>query len=56
MDAKLSMSGQWAAVVKKTQDAWFITEGITRREKEVTVSLCSMLVRPHLEHCLQCPC
>ncbi|GAB0186246.1 mitochondrial enolase superfamily member 1 [Grus japonensis] len=54
VDNKLSMSEQCAAVAKKAKTMLgCINKGITSRDKEVIVPLFSVLVRPHLEYCVQ---
>lgn len=53
MDNKLSMDEQGVAVAKKVSRLLGCTsEGITSRDKEV-ITLCSELVQPHPEYCLQ---
>ncbi|KAK4806645.1 hypothetical protein QYF61_021241 [Mycteria americana] len=48
-DNKLKMNEQCAAVAKKANRML----GCTSRDKEVIIPLCSVLVRPHLEYCVQ---
>jgi len=48
VDSKLTMSQQGTAAAVKAND-----RGIASRDREVIVPLCSALVRPHLEHCVQ---
>ena len=54
IDEKLDMSQQCMLAAQKTNCVLrCINRGVTSREKEMTVSLCSALVRPHLEYCIQ---
>ncbi|KAK4826263.1 hypothetical protein QYF61_006710 [Mycteria americana] len=54
VDNKLNMSKQRAAVAKKANRMLgCINKGITSRDKEVIIPLDSVLVRPHLEYCVQ---
>ena len=50
VDRKLNMSEQCAAANRMLG---CIEKGITSREKEVIIPLYSVLVRPHLEYCVQ---
>ncbi|KAK4809950.1 LOW QUALITY PROTEIN: hypothetical protein QYF61_002907 [Mycteria americana] len=53
VDNKLNMSEQCATVAKKANRMLgCINKGITSRNK-VIIPLCSVLVRPHLEYCVQ---
>lgn len=54
MGRKLNMSQQCALASQKTNSiSGYIKRGIANREKEVIVSLCSAILRPHLEYCTQ---
>jgi len=54
MDGKLDMSQQRAlAVQKATHILGCITSSVASRSGEVILPLCSTLVRPHLESCVQ---
>lgn len=54
VENKVSMNEHHAAVAKKVNRMLsYISKGITSTEKEVTVPLCSALLRPHMEYCLQ---
>jgi len=58
VDNKLNISEQCAAVAKTANRMLGCTnKGITSRDKQVIIPLCSALVRPHLENCVQfwCP-
>ena len=49
-----NMSDQCAAGPKQANRILgCINKGITRRDKEVIITLCSVLVRPHMEYCVQ---
>lgn len=50
MSSKLSMSEQVAAGAEQGSR---VLGCITSRDKEAIAPLCSVLVRPHLDHCLQ---
>jgi len=50
VDNKLHMTEQCAAAAKKANRMLgYINKSITSKDKEVVISLCSVLVRPHLE-------
>ena len=54
MDEKLSMSQQCVLAAQKASCVpGCIKKGVASREREVIVPLCSTLVRPHLEYCIQ---
>ncbi|GAB0176891.1 hypothetical protein GRJ2_000154300 [Grus japonensis] len=55
VDSKLNMSEQCAAAAKKARPRMLgcINKDITSRDKEVIILLYSVLVRPHLENCVQ---
>ncbi|GAB0175540.1 mitochondrial enolase superfamily member 1 [Grus japonensis] len=54
IDEKLNMSRQCAlAAHKANRVLGCITRSVTSRSREVILRLCSALVRPHLEYCIQ---
>ncbi|KAK4823835.1 hypothetical protein QYF61_007084 [Mycteria americana] len=54
VDNKLNMSEQCAAMAKKAKRMLgCINKGISSRDKEVIIPFYPVLVRPHLEHCVQ---
>ena len=53
MDGKLDMRQQCALIVQKANRILgCVQRSVTSRAREVIMLLCSVLVRPHLEHCV----
>ena len=54
MDGKLDMSQQCALTAQRANCILgCIKSSVARRVREEILPLCSVLVRPHLEHCVQ---
>ncbi|KFM07769.1 hypothetical protein AS27_04704, partial [Aptenodytes forsteri] len=54
VDEKLDMSQQWALAAQKANCILgCIKRSVASRSREANLPLCSALVRPHLEHCVQ---
>jgi len=54
LDEKLDMSWQCVlAAQKASRTLGCITRSVASRSREVILPLCSTLVRPHLEYCIQ---
>ncbi|GAB0185047.1 mitochondrial enolase superfamily member 1 [Grus japonensis] len=54
IDGKLNMTWQCALAAQKANRVLgCIKRGVTSRSREVILPLCSALVRPHLEYCIQ---